>query len=489
MPQLRPRCDEETEPYHGSGARHHAPLATPDLAGVATSLVAVPRRRAEELAPLEHRRLDESEFWRRIPAFEDVSAEQFLDLHWQNRHTVTKLDQLLERVGELVPPRFADDVREGLARAPMALRISPYLLSRIEWERPWTDPIRSQFIPVASRMLDDHPSLTFDSLAERRDSPVPGLTHRYPDKALFVALDTCPVYCCFCTRSYAVGLDTARVDKLRLTPNRGRWEQMFAYIAGRPELEDIVVSGGDAYNLRPDHVRLIGTTLLAMPNIRRIRFATKGPVVCPMKLLSDHAWVDALTEVVERGRKMHKQVVLHTHFNHPDEITGITRDALAVLFERGITMRSQSVLQRGINDDAATLGLLIRRLGYVNVQPYYVYVHDLVKGVEGLRTTLDTALRLEKEVRGLTAGYNTPLFVVDTPGGGGKRDAHSYEHYDRELGVSVYRSPNVDPEALYLYFDPIHLLPAAGRRRWADTREHGAIVEEVRAAARRACRR
>jgi lysine 2,3-aminomutase len=436
--------------------------------------------------PLPHRDLEKSEFWRSIPAFRGVDAEEFLDFRWQNKHTVTRLDQLLELLGDLVPARFASDVRSGLARAPMALRISPYLLSLIDWDRPWTDPIRTQFIPMASRMMEDHPSLTLDSLGERRDSPVPGLTHRYPDKALFIALDTCPVYCCCCTRSYAVGLGTERVEKARITPNRKRWQRVFAYVAAQPALEDIVVSGGDAYNLRADHIRHIGNTLLSMPSIRRIRFATKGPVVCPMKLLSDQPWVDALTEVVDRGRKMHKQVVLHTHFNHPNEITGISRDALGVLFERGITVRSQSVLQRGVNDDASTLGLLVRRLGYVNVQPYYVYVHDLVKGAEALRTSLDPALRLEKELRGRTAGFNTPLFIVDAPGGGGKRDAHSYDHYDRELGVSVYRSPNVDSDALYLYFDPIHLLPREGQARWAEKGGHRAIVDEVRTAARHA---
>jgi lysine 2,3-aminomutase len=442
------------------------------------------RRRGEPIA-LEHRDLDEDEFWRQIPAFRDVDASTFLDLRWQNRRTATKLDHVLALVGDRVPTGFAEDARRGLARAPMALRISPYLLSRIDWDDPWEDPIRRQFVPVASQMLPDHPSLTLDSLAERRDSPVRGLTHRYPDKALFLALDTCPVYCCFCTRSYAVGLDTAQVDKVHLGPSRARWKEMFDYVASCPQIEDVVVSGGDAYQLRADQIRLIGETLLAMPNIRRIRFATKGPVVCPMKLLSDRDWLDALTAVVDRGRKMHKQVVVHTHFNHPREITGITRDALGLLFERGITVRSQSVLQRGVNDDARTLGLLIRRLGYVNVQPYYVYVHDLVKGAEALRTSLDTALHLEKELRGLTAGFHTPLFVVDTPGGGGKRDAHSYELYDHELGVSVYRSPNVDPEELYLYFDPIHLLPAAGRERWADPLEHPQIVQEARGRARR----
>jgi lysine 2,3-aminomutase len=117
------------------------------------------------------------------------------------------------------------------------------------------------------------------------------------------------------------------------------------------------------------------------------------------------------------------------------------------------------------------------------VHPYYIYMHDLVKGVEDLRTTLTTGLTIEKGIRGSTAGFNTPLVVVDAPGGGGKRDAHSFEHYNRETGISVYTSPTVHPGAIYYYFDPIDLLPPAGRARWADPAQHDAMIEEARAAA------
>ena len=126
----------------------------------------------------------------------------------------------------------------------------------------------------------------------------------------------------------------------------------------------------------------------------------------PQKILTDDAWTDALTRVVEEGRRRHKEVVLHTHFNHPREITAITKAAMDKLCERGITVRNQSVLQRNVNDSIETMTMLIRRLGYVNVHPYYIYMHDLVKGVEDLRTTLDTGLRIEKDIRGGTAGFN-----------------------------------------------------------------------------------
>jgi lysine 2,3-aminomutase len=438
---------------------------------------------AVDPATLAHRDLLGGDFWRSIPAYAQVSREEFLDHRWQAKHSITNIGKLLTTLEGLVSEGFIADARGGFERAPMSVRVSPYLLSLIDWRNPSEDPLRLQFIPLASRLLPDHPRLDLDSLHERVDMPVPGLTHRYTDKALFLALDTCPVYCRFCTRSYAVGIDTEEVSKFQLKVNVDRWEQTFAYIRSRPELEDIVISGGDAFQLRPEQITLIGESLLSIDHVRRMRYATKGPAVMPQKILTDDAWTDALTRVVEEGRRRHKEVVLHTHFNHPREITEITRAAMDKLFERGITVRNQTVLQRRVNDSIATMGLLVRRLSYVNVHPYYVYMHDLVKGVEDLRTTLQTGLEIEKGIRGATAGFNTPTVVVDAPGGGGKRDAHSFEHYDRTTGVSVYVAPAVHPGAVYFYFDPIDLLPAAGQARWADPIEQARMVEEARAAA------
>jgi lysine 2,3-aminomutase len=434
-------------------------------------------------AALIHRQLLDGPFWQHVPAYASVSEAEFLDHRWQAKHSITSVGKLLATVRGLCPEEFFRDAEEGFRRAPMSVRVSPYLLALVDWSRPYEDPLRIQFIPVASRGLPDHPLLHLDSLAERVDMPVPGLTHRYPDKALFLPLDMCPVYCRFCTRSYAVGIDTEEVTKFQLRVNPDRWQSTFAYIASRPELEDIVISGGDAYQLRPEQITQIGETLLAMPNVLRIRYATKGPAVMPQKILTDDAWTDALTAVVEHGRKLHKEVVIHTHFNHPREITAITKAAMDRLFERGVTVRNQSVLIRGVNDTPEVMSLLIKRLSYINVHPYYVYVHDLVKGVEDLRTTVETALHIERHVRGTTAGFNTPTVVVDAPGGGGKRDAHSYEHYDRQTGISVYTAPAVRPGQYFFYFDPIDLLPPEGRARWADPAEHTPMIEEARAIA------
>ncbi len=437
-----------------------------------------------EPAALSHRELVDGPFWQKIPAYAAITQAEFLDHKWQAKNSITNVAKLLATVKGMAPDDFFRDAEEGFRASPMSVRVSPYLLSLVDWTRPYEDPLRIQFIPLASRRLPDHPKLDMDSLHERQDMTVPGLTHRYPDKALFLALDTCPVYCRFCTRSYAVGLDTEQVEKFQLKVNVDRWEKTFAYIASRPELEDIVVSGGDSYQLRAEQVSQIGNALLAIPHVYRIRFATKGPAVMPQKILTDDAWTDALTKVVEKGRAMHKEVVLHTHFNHPNEITAITKAAMDRLFERGITVRNQTVLVRGVNDTAEVMGLLVKRLSFVNVHPYYVYVHDLVKGVEDLRTTIQTAIDIEKHVRGLTAGFNTPQVVVDTPGGGGKRDVHSYEHYDRETGISVYTAPSVRPGQRFCYFDPIDRLPPSGQARWADPAQHQKMIDEALAATR-----
>jgi lysine 2,3-aminomutase len=429
-----------------------------------------------------HRELRGGDYWKVLPGYSGLTADEFHSHEFQQRNTVTDLARLRAVLGDLVPDSFYSDLADGIRHAPMALRITPHLMALIDWEAPDADPIRTQFLPLRSRQQVDHPMMTLDSLQEQRDSPVPGLTHRYPDKALFLPVDTCPVYCRFCTRSYAVGADTERVsEKLKLHANRARWEQAFRYIEETPRLEDIVVSGGDAFHLRPDALEEIGRRLIAIPHVRRIRIATKGLCVMPQKILTDHAWVDALARVSDLARREFKQLALHTHINHPSEIAEVTQRAMRVLVERGVLVRCQTVMQHGVNADGATMQLLVRRLGWVNILPYYVYFHDMVPGVEELRTSLAEGLAVEKQVRGVTAGFNTPAFVVDTMGGGGKRDAHSFEVYHREHGIAVYRSPSVRPGRMFFYFDPIRSLSEGAQERWVRPSERRRMLDEVEA--------
>ncbi|KAJ4500976.1 hypothetical protein C8R41DRAFT_807494 [Lentinula lateritia] len=341
----------------------------------------------------------------------------------------------------------------------MSIRITPHILSVIDWTKPLSDPVRRQFIPLKSSFVKDHPKLQLDSLNETGDSPTPGLVHRYRDKALFLAVSVCPVYCRFCTRSYSVGGPTEELSNKRsFSPTRRRWERMFEYIERTPQLSDIVVSGGDSYYVPPEHLSSITERLLSIPHIRRIRIASKGLAVCPSRILTpEDAWTQAIIDISATARRLGKSVALHTHFNHPAEMTWITRLAAQKLYEEGVVVRNQTVLLRGVNDNAETMGLLIRMLADNNIMPYYVYQGDMVSGVEDLRTPLSTILEIERHIRGSIAGFATPNFVVDLPGGGGKRLAASYDTYDRSTGLSTYIIPgkNGGKDRVYEYHDPL----------------------------------
>jgi len=417
------------------------------------------------------------EFWKVIPLWKEIDYETFINHKWQEKNAISNFKKLINIISDITDLSFLEDAQKGFAKAPMAVRISPYLLSLINWEDPVNCPIRRQFLPLASQLLIDHPMLQFDSLAEQQDSPVKGLTHRYPDKVLFLALDTCPVYCRFCTRSYAVGTNTPTNEKISIKASKARWKEAFEYLRNNKSIEDVVISGGDSYRLKPDQIYEIGETLLSIDHIRRFRFATKGLSVVPMKLLTDTEWIDAISRIVAKARRHRKEVCIHTHFNHVNEFTQITKKGVDLLFQRGIKVRNQTVLQNNVNEKSADMIALVKKMSYLHVQPYYVYVHDLVKGTEDMRTSVETAMNLEKHIRGVTAGFNTPVFVVDAPGGGGKRDVHSCEWYDRGTGISVWKAPSVKPGKQFLYFDPLHSLGVQYQALWQRQEEQKAMIK------------
>ncbi|CAK7206762.1 hypothetical protein SEUCBS139899_009568 [Sporothrix eucalyptigena] len=429
------------------------------------------------------------EFWRKVPVWKDVPVEDFLSYAWGIKHTVQgegKLAHFLEQVlpdqvpmddvtdsgnkaGIQTREELVADVIDGIKTATMSTRMTPYILSRINWSNPRNDPVFRQFIPVKSRMLPDHPKLMLDSLDEHADSPVSGLVHRYTDKALFLPTSVCPTYCMFCTRSYAVGADTDSVKKAPMKPTKRRWEEALGYVESQPGLHDIVVSGGDAYYLQPEQLAYIGKRLLAMPNIRRFRFASKGLAVAPARFLDDKdAWFQALTFVAEKAKAAGKAMALHTHFNHPNEFSWVSEQAARRLWDAGVLVRNQTVLMRGINDDTATMSTLIRTLADNNIFPYYIYQCDMVEKVEHLRTPLQTILDLEAQIRGSIAGFMMPQFVVDLPGGGGKRLACSHMSYDRTTGVSKFVAPAVTgrdkANKVYEYYDPVDSVVTANGR-------------------------
>jgi lysine 2,3-aminomutase len=427
------------------------------------------------------REFRDDEFWKMIPAWENVSKEEFNDIKWQNSNCVQKLSQVKKVLGHKITDDFYSDIEKGLQIAPMNIRMTPYVFALINWDNPKDDPLRKQFLPIGSDHIKDHPFCMLDSLYEDVDSPVALLTHRYPDKVLFLPLTICPVYCAYCTRSRVIGGSTDAIEKETYGTNPKNWEPVFEYIRRNPQIEDVVISGGDAYNLMPKHITLIGETLLNIPHIRRMRFATKGIAILPQKVLRDDNWFNALNDVHKKGLNLGKQVVIHTHFSSPNEITMQSKLAMDRLFSEGIIVRNQAVLQEGVNAHDVTMIELTKKLSFMNIQPYYVYQHDMIQGCENLRTSLAEAIEIEKKVRGMTAGFNTPTFVCDLPEGGGKRHVASYEYYDQENGISIWKAPNVKPNQIFTYFDPIHKLSLEAQNRWKNPQEQRRMVKEAQA--------
>ncbi|MFG1506220.1 KamA family radical SAM protein [Halobacteriovorax sp. ZH5_bin.2] len=432
-----------------------------------------------KIPDLEHRNFRNDDFWKQIPAWANVTRGEFSDHLWQLKNSIRKIDQVKKVLGDKISKEFFEDLQQGQHITPMNIRITPYVFALINWDDPVNCPLRKQFLPIGSQFLEDHPMHMADSLSEDVDSPVPMLTHRYPDKVLFLPLTICPVYCAYCTRSRVIGGSTETVEKESYGANQKHWDNVFAYLAAHPKVEDVVISGGDAFMLNPKQIQYIGENLLKIPHIRRIRYATKGIAIFPQKILTDDAWMDALIKVNNLAKGFGKQMMIHTHFSSPLEITKWSQMAMERLFSEGILVRNQAVLQEGVNNHVDTMVLLTRKLGYMNIQPYYVYMHDMVPGCEHFRTTLGEGEELEKAVRGTTAGFNTPTFVCDLPGGGGKRHVASYEYYDQENGISVWRAPYVKPDKLFTYFDPIHKLAPDAQERWRDAAARKAMIDEA----------
>jgi lysine 2,3-aminomutase len=424
----------------------------------------------------EHRTFRDDEFWRDVPAWSDISREQFGDHSWQSRKSITSLKQVKEALQDRLSDEIMADIEAGLHIATMNIRITPYVFSLFDWDNPVDDPLRKQFLPLGSEMLPDHPFYLADSLSEDEDAPVPMLTHRYPDKVLFLPITTCPVYCAYCTRSRIIGGSTDTVEKDTYGANMAKWDPAFEYLRNNPQIEDVVISGGDAFNLTSKQITHIGETLLGIPHIRRLRYATKGIAIMPMKITNDEKWMDAFLAIHRKGHALGKQVVIHTHYSSPREITRWSQAAMERLFAENVIVRNQAVLQEGVNNSEETMILMTKQLAYMNIQSYYVYIHDMVPGCEHLRTTLGEGVEISKRVRGMTAGFNVPTFVCDAPGGGGKRPVSSYEHYDTENGISVWRAPNVKKDELFLYFDPLHRLSAEAQQRWTDAAQREKMV-------------
>ena len=305
-------------------------------------------------------------------------------------------------------------------RYPM--RITPYYLGLI---REPGDPIWRQCVPDPEELNDVTQSP--DPLDEERLSPVPGLIHRYPDRVVFLVSTACAVYCRFCMRKRGVGcqgMSQAPVD------------QAVAYIASKPQIRDVILSGGDPLLLSDDRLDGILAALRRIPHVEIIRIGTRVPVTLP----------ERITVKLARLLKRHQPLYLNTHFNHPREITEQSARACARLADAGIQLGNQSVLLKGVNDDPQVMRKLMQRLLAIRVRPYYIHQMDLVQGTAHFRTRVADGVAVMAALRGHTSGLAVPHYVIDLPGGKGKVEVTSarFSGDGSRLTVSNYLGEEIE---------------------------------------------
>ncbi|MEG0771794.1 lysine 2,3-aminomutase [Clostridium sp.] len=334
---------------------------------------------------------------RRHELFPNVTDEQWNDWKWQTRNRI----ETLEDLKKYVP--LTEEEEEGAKKCLQTLRmaITPYYLSLIDPTNP-EDPVRKQAIPTG---LETHQSAADleDPLHEDTDSPVPGLTHRYPDRVLLLITDQCSMYCRHCTRRRFAGQSDDSMPMERI-------DKAIEYIRNNPVVRDVLLSGGDALLVNDDTLEYIISKLRAIPHVEIIRLGSRVPVVMPQRITDD---------LVNMLKKYHP-IWLNTHFNHPNEVTEEAKEACAKMANAGIPLGNQSVLLRGINDCVHVMKDLVHDLVKIRVRPYYIYQCDLSLGLEHFRTPVSKGIEIIEGLRGHTSGYCVPTFVVDAPGGGGK---------------------------------------------------------------------
>jgi len=334
--------------------------------------------------------------------FRDASssdAAEWSDWRWQSQHSITDL-QALDKVFAL-----SKSERIGAARAEaagMPISITPYYAALCDPVDP-DCPIRKQCIPRAEEAIAVQGDLR-DPLGEETHEVAPHLIRRYPDRVLLVATDRCGVYCRFCTRSRLVG-DGGGARSLRAL------EPAFAWIEAHPEVRDVIVSGGDPCVMSTERLSRLLRRVRAIEHVDYIRLATRAPVTLPQRITE---------ELCRAIRESSESTWIMTHFNHPKELTDESRAACARLADAGLPVMNQTVLLRGINDDAETLETLFRGLVRSRVRPYYLLQMDPVRGTGHLRTPLRRGIELMASLQGRVSGIALPKLIVDTPGGLGK---------------------------------------------------------------------
>ena len=329
---------------------------------------------------------------------EDFSKWENWKWHLKNR--VTRLERFEELMGIEFPEKVKNELKKTIEKFPMS--ITPYYLSLIDPEDYQNDPVFKQCFP-SSRELKVNENEMIDPLHEDEDSPVEGITHRYPDRVLFLVSNMCSMYCRHCTRKRKVGDND-------FIPDRKTLEKGIEYIRNTPQIRDVLLSGGDPFMLPDSDIEWILSELYSIDHVEVVRIGTRMPVVLPQRI------TDSLINVLT---KYHK-VWINTHFNHPQEITKASKKALSKLADAGIPLGNQSVLLAGVNDCPVIIKKLVHLLVKNRVRPYYLYQCDLSEGLDHFRTPVGKGIQIMESLIGHTSGICVPTFVIDAPGGGGK---------------------------------------------------------------------
>lgn len=335
--------------------------------------------------------------WRSIELWKDVTDEQWNDWMWQLTHTIKTVEDLKQVIN--LTPEEEEGVRISTQTIP--LNITPYYAHLMDPDDP-SDPVRMQSVPLSSEMVRTKYDME-DPLHEDTDSPVPGLTHRYPDRVLFLVTNQCSMYCRYCTRRRFSGQIGMGVPKKQL-------DACIDYIRSRTEVRDVLLSGGDGLLINDRVLEYIISSLRDIPHVEIIRIGTRAPVVFPQRI----------TENLCNILKKYHPVWLNTHFNHPKEITPEAKLACEMLANAGVPLGNQAVILAGINDCANTMKKLVQDLVKIRVRPYYIYQCDLSEGIGHFRAPVSKGIEIIEHLRGHTSGYAVPTFVVDAPHGGGK---------------------------------------------------------------------
>ena len=322
------------------------------------------------------------------------------DWRWQMRHAVRDIETVEMLLGVTLAPATRAGFKETVKKFPMS--VTPHYLSLIDVNDLENDPIFRQAFP-SSRELRVMKCDMADPLHEDADSPAPCITHRYPDRVLFLVSNTCAMYCRHCTRKRRVG----DVDSI---PSREEMEAGLNYIRGNSHIRDVLLSGGDPFLLSDERLDWILGELRAIEHVEIVRIGTRTPVVLPQRITPE------LAEVLKR----HHPLYVNTHFNHPREMSAASRRALAMLADAGIPLGNQSVLLEGVNDCPRITRSLVHKLVANRVRPYYMYQCDLSEGLSHFRTPVGKGIQILESLIGHTSGLCVPTYVIDAPGGGGK---------------------------------------------------------------------